>query len=370
MLSKSEQFFEQIKKSQNIIILCNNYFLDSLASGLGLFLLLKKLNKNVEIAVEKNKNIKTIDFLPSFNDIKNNLDDLRNFIVSIKTDKLEISKIKYQKEDNFLNFIIALQKGVLKKEDIVLKTGQFKYDLVITLSCPDLNCLGSLYNQTNDFFYETALVNIDNNPSNEKYGQLNLIDLKASSSSEILFDFFSEKNFDLIDENIATCFLTGIISSTKNFKIGNISPETLLKSSRLINLKARHEEITNFLYRNYDLFVLKFWGLVLSNLLDSLDGKLVWSILKNQEEILDNINLIKFFEEMITSMPKVELAMFFDDKEKQKKVFIYSVKNLDCLDLFKEYKPQGQNNFCQIILDKDIEQFIEETEKKLKKIFL
>ena len=87
----NQQFFNLIKKSNNILISFPiDWNGDAISASLALFLFLKKIGKNVEIGAEqmrKTDNFKipmeSFKFLPSFSSIKNSLENLTKFIVSV-----------------------------------------------------------------------------------------------------------------------------------------------------------------------------------------------------------------------------------------------------------------------------------------------
>jgi len=71
MLTSEQQFYEIIKNNNNFLITFGKSWRgDAVASALGLYLLLKKLDKNIEIIAEKHDNGNLFSFLPAFNDIK------------------------------------------------------------------------------------------------------------------------------------------------------------------------------------------------------------------------------------------------------------------------------------------------------------
>ena len=171
------------------------------------------------------------------------------------------------------------RKAFLPAEDVKTRSGEFKYDLVIVLDTPDLESLGSIYDNDTEFFYQIPIINIDHGSNNEAFGQINLVELTAIATAEILFNLFTNYSRDLLDENIATCLLAGIIAKTKSFKTQNLTPQSLSVSSQLISMGARREEIVNQLYRSRSLNVLKLWGRVLARLTSALENKLVWTVL-------------------------------------------------------------------------------------------
>jgi len=356
MLTQEQQIFEQIKKAQNILITFKKTWSgDEVASALALFLFLKKMDKNVEIAAEQFSQDQLYSFLPAYKEINNSLDNLRKFIISLDITNTKVSQIKYQQEENKLNFIISPQDGFFTADDIEAHSGGFKYDLIIIVSSPDLESLGKIYDNDTEFFYQVPLINIDHKSNNEEFGQINFIELTAVATSEILFSLFESFSRELIDENIATCLLAGIIAETRSFKTPNITPHALLTASQLISMGARREEIVNQLYRSRSLNVLKLWGRVLARLSSTLDNKLVWSTLNSANFSKTNSSekdLADVIDELIISIPQAKVIVIIyeangTDAPAQTKIIIHATKNIDSLALAKEFNPTGAKSLAE-----------------------
>ncbi len=369
MLTQEQQIFEQIKKASNILITFKKTWNgDAVASGLALYLFLKKLDKNVDLAAEKFSLDKLYSFLPGYTEIKNSLDNLRKFIISLDITNTKVSQIKYKQEENKLNFIISPKDGFFTEADITSGASGFKYDLIITVDSPDLESLGRIYDNDTEFFYQTPIINLDRNSNNEAYGQINFIELTAVATSEIVFSLLESYSRDLIDENIATCLLTGMIAETKSFKTNNVTPRSLLAASTLMSLGARREEIVNRLYRSKSINVLKLWGRVLARLSSALDNKLVWSTLSGSDFIKTNStekDLTDVIDELIVSIPQAKVIAIIYENEtagqelnsqsaKNTSLLLYTIKNLDSLSLIKEFNPIGTKGLSRAIINQPI----------------
>lgn len=386
MRTQEQQIFEQVKKAQNILITFDKVWSgDAVSSALALALYLKKLNKNVEIAAEQFENGKLYKFLPSFDKIQNKLNNLRKFIISLDITNAKVDKIKYKIEDDVLDFIISPKDGFFTQDDIKTRSGSFKYDLIITLDTPDLEALGTIYDNDTEFFYQVPIINIDHHSNNEEYGQINHVELTSIATSEILFNLFNAYNEKNINEDIATCLLAGIISKTKSFKTQNITPQALSISSQLISMGARREEIVNKLYRSRSMNVLKIWGRVLARLSGELDDSLVWSTLTKIDFEKTNTSendLNEVIDELIINIPQAKIvAMFFEtekidkktgNREKRSNAIIYSIKNINSLNLVKKWEPVGTKGLAKISskknvqeLEKEVINYIKENLKKL-----
>jgi bifunctional oligoribonuclease and PAP phosphatase NrnA len=378
MLSQHQQILEQIKKANNILITFNKTWNgDAVASALALFLFLNKMEKNVEIAAECFEKAGQFAFLPSYEKISTNFENIRKFIISLDTANAKVGKIKYLVEDNSINFIISPKEGFFTHDDIKSRSGDFKYDLIIVIDTPDLESLGTIYEKEAEFFYQVPVINIDHHAYNEEFGQINLVEITAGATSEILFKFFNEYSSDSIDEGMATCLLAGIISKTKNFKTQNITPQLLSAASKLISLGGQREEIVNKLYRSRTLNVLKLWGRVLARLTSDFNDKLVWSVLTDSDfkkTSTSEDDLPEVIDELIVNIPKAEIiSLIYEidqangNGQKNTHAIIYSVKNLNCLEISRPLNPVGTKKMAKIKLSggiQEAEKLISETIKK------
>jgi phosphoesterase RecJ-like protein len=357
MLTQEQQVIEQIKKAKKILITFRKTWNgDSVASALAMNLFLKKMGKDSEIVAENFENKSTFSFLPEYDKIKKSMENLREFVISLDITDTKVSQIKYKVEDNTLNFIISPKDGFFTHDDITSQSGGFRYDLIIVVDTPDLESLGKIYDNDTEFFYHTPIINIDNHSSNEEYGQINLIDLTNISTSESIFSLFANYSRDFIDENIATCLLAGMISKTKSFKTPNVTPRSLSSAAELIAMGARREEIVNNLYRSRPLNVLKLWGRVLARLTSAMDNKLVWSTITKNDFIktgAEETDLNEVVDELIINIPQAKVIIIFYEIEEQKTgALIYSTRNINSLNLTKEYNPVGSRDLAKIIIDK------------------
>jgi len=397
MISTEQQIFNQIAKAQNILISFPvDWNGDAISSALALTLFLKKMGKNVEMAAAPISDTKSraFSFLPGFGDIKSSLDNLAKFIVSLNITNAKVNQIKYVVSDKTLDFIISPKDGWFTKDDVQTATSGYKHDLIITLNAPDLESLGQIYDKNVDFFYKTTIINIDHHPANEEYGQVNFVELNAVSVTEVLFEIFRDYQADLIDEDIATCLLAGIIYKTKSFKTPNLTPHSLSVTSELIKLGARREEIVTRLYRSRDLSVLKLWGRVLNNLNGLNDNQLLWSSLfQNDFAETGSVedSLLEVIDELIINIPQAKLITIFysltenplaeeasaapeetvvvhNDQSSglfQTKAIIYAVKNVNAAELVKEFSPSGGRKIAYLSSSKPLALFRQEITNSL-----
>ncbi|PIR95191.1 hypothetical protein COT95_00030 [Candidatus Falkowbacteria bacterium CG10_big_fil_rev_8_21_14_0_10_37_6] len=224
---------------------------------------------------------------------------------------------------------------------------------MIIVSTPDLESLGDIYHENTEFFFSVPMINIDHHPDNEEYGQINYINITSLATSEVMFELLKNFSKEQIDERIATCLLTGIIAESKSFKIGSLTPKSLVAASQLVEIGADKNLIVKNLYQNRNLNTLKLWGRVLAKLNNEMDGKIIWSSLNKidfEKTESEPGNLTEVIEELIVNVPEAQVIVLFAEDAKQNKtlVSLYATKNINVISIFKEFNPKGDKNMAFI----------------------
>jgi nanoRNase/pAp phosphatase (c-di-AMP/oligoRNAs hydrolase) len=265
-LSADQQIIETLSKAKKVLIALPQYLTaDCVASGLALALFLKKMEKDVEVA-SSGKLPENLKFLPAANLLKSELAASKSLVVVVDTSVKKLDEISYQSTDNKVEIYLKAKEDMLTAQDISFNSEKFPVDAIVALESKSLGDLGTLFEQNTDLFFETPKINIDNHPGNEYFGAINLVDVTASSVAEILSGLFEKFENQLVDEDIATCLLTGIITKTNSFQHVHTTPKAFLKASELIALGGRQQEVVKNIYKTKSLPFLRLWGRCLARL--------------------------------------------------------------------------------------------------------
>jgi phosphoesterase RecJ-like protein len=280
-LTPKQQTIELLKTAQKILVLSHvNPDGDALGSMLATTMVLKKLGKDVT-AVSLDVVPETFKFLPSLDVLSNSFSGTKDFVITISTSKTKVDKLGYKNlpEENKLNIIITPATGSFKPTDVSFNEGAFKFDLIIVLDSPDLERLGKVYDENTELFYETPVVNIDHHAGNDYFGKVNWVDLTATSTSEILVSLIESlaREKPLLDVDVATALLTGIIVDTGSFQNANTSPKSFTVAAQLVAAGARQQEIIRWVFKTKTLSTLKLWGKILENVKEERESRFVWS---------------------------------------------------------------------------------------------
>lgn len=109
------------------------------------------------------------------------------------------------------------------------------------------------------------IANFDHHVTNEFFGDENLVVVGASSTSEVVHEFFCINGMESTRE-IAVCLMTGLLTDTSNFSNPATTVRSLEAASNLLLKGASIKDITRRLMKDKPLVALKVWGLALERL--------------------------------------------------------------------------------------------------------
>ncbi len=278
-----QQIFDNITKAKSILVaLPQNPSGDCIGGGLALHAFLKKLDKQPEIVCAA-KDLSQFSFLPASGEIKKGLDISQTFVISVNTQTISLDELSYQQGPGSVDIFLKPKAGRFTEGEVSFRSAKFPYDLIITVGVPSLENIGEIYEKNTDLFFETPVLNIDHHPGNGHYGEINLVDLAATSTSEILANLMENFEASLIDANIATDLLTGIIVETNSFQHVKTTPKAFLKASSLISQGANQPEIIKHLYKTKQVSLLKLWGRALARIKEVPELEMTYSLINHTD---------------------------------------------------------------------------------------
>jgi nanoRNase/pAp phosphatase (c-di-AMP/oligoRNAs hydrolase) len=337
------QAINQIKSAGNILVLVpSGSSLDAVAAGLALREFLLKNGKNVRI-LTPSPLLPKLKFLPESSSLLGSETLAKNLVIEVSLERTEPSELTYHKQDDKLKIFLTPKSGEFEATDVAVKTSVYPFDLILTLGIPNLEELGKFYSTHAQMFFDTTVINIDHKPSNENYGQINLVALTASAVSEVVFDLLGEYDANLLDEKIATLLLAGLISQTNSFQSRNSSPQIFLKASKLVDLGGKQQEIISQLYRSKSLGLLHLWGRVLARLKQDDNIGLVYSAVSMQDVERSgalSTDLDEIIFEMVEQLSFAKYFVFFSEGINQTVVFIATTGSNNLIQAVTAYKPQ------------------------------
>ncbi len=305
-----QQISKLINKSNNILVAApENIDGDALGSALALVGALKDLGKNANLIIPEEIPAK-FDFLPKTNSLSYEILQEREFVLSIKNPKNHINNLYYEKREDLLHIYLGAKEKIEEKDLKLRRTHPF--DLIFTLNIQDFEYLGKAFEYNPELFFETPVINIDNHVANENFGEINLIDITSSSVSEIVMELIDFIDRNLLNQDIATWILTGLIDATDNFQSSKTTPRTFNNAAILITRGGDQQKIIRYLYKTKSLDFLRLWGLVLHKLSWNEEKKLVCGKIKQddfQKTSTGSECLPQIFEEIKTAFPEMKTTL-------------------------------------------------------------
>ena len=353
-LSAKQQIHELIKKSKNILLITKQDFSeDSIGSLLAMGLVLEKMGGHEVDMVCSGTIPSSLKFLSSYEKLENSVDGSKNFVITLDTSEAKVAQFSYDfdEDGNKLNIYITSEKGNYDTRHITTKPSGFKYNLIICVDCSDLEKLGKIYEESAELFYETPIINIDSSSTNEQYGEVNLVDVTASSTAEVLYSLVESFGEKYIDENISNCLLTGIVAGTRSFQTSTTTPRAFTVAAQLIAMGADQQKIVKNIFKNKSLTTLKLWGRALARVKFDKERKVAWTLVNYQDfektNSQDENDLFGVEEEIAMSVNLAEIVIIF-----------YELKPGKVKALFRASKDTEREKIKEIFMGKKVNNLI------------
>ncbi|GAC1387866.1 MAG: hypothetical protein NVS1B7_2320 [Candidatus Saccharimonadales bacterium] len=234
------QVVERITQANNVLVTVSaNPSVDQLSAAIGFTLLLNKMGKH-GTAVFSGEVPSTIEFLEPEKTIEKTTDSLRDFIIAL--DKSKADKLRYKIEDSHVKIFITPYRTSISDKDLEFSQGDFNVDVVVALGVHDQNDLDQAITAHGRILHDATVITIGVTESSN-LGSLNWVDSTASSLSEMLAILGDSLGQNLLDEQMATALLTGIVAETDRFSNAKTSAATMSVSAKLMQAGANQQLI-------------------------------------------------------------------------------------------------------------------------------
>ncbi len=320
MLSVEDQIIKQIQKSSNVLVLPSAPADgDSLGCALSLYLALSKLGKKATV-ISAEPVPRDLKFLPMIEKVGEEFKASNDFMITVHA---HVKDVQHKVTPGKVNIVLTPEENAaISQSDVTFHDGLEDYDLIITVDTAEMHQLGKFYENHPDIFYKIPVINIDHHASNAEFGNINHVDITASAATEILTPLIQKleevTGEKLIDEDIATLLLAGIITDTGSFQHSNTTPKSFAVAAELLDMGARQQEIIKHVYKTKSLTTLKLWGRVLSKIKYEKEYHLVWSTI-SQKDLADIGAEMEesgaIIDELLNNAPGAEIVALLKEKQ-------------------------------------------------------
>jgi len=275
---------------------------DAMGSTLGLYHFLRKLNHN-PVVIAPNEFPDFLAWLPGSEDV-----------LIYEKNKEKVGKILQDSE-----LIFTLDFNALHR------TGEME-NVLKTLTAP--------------------FIMIDHHQKPDDYARYMYSNTKFGSTCEMIYNFINFLGYkDLIDQTIATCLYTGIVTDSGSFRFPTTTSETHRVAAGLLDVGVQNGDIHNSLFDNNSYHRLQLLGRALQNMKVLPEFKTSYITLTQEE--LDEFHYVKGDTEGIvnyglTIKGILFAAIFIENKEEGiVKISFRSQGNFDVNQFARDYFTGG-----------------------------
>lgn len=243
--SAKQQIVDKIKNTTNILVtVSSNPSVDELSAALGLTLLLNKMKKHAT-AVFSGEIPPAITFLEPKKTFENTVDSLRDFIIAL--DKEKADHLRYKVEGDVVKIFITPYRTTITGDDLDFSQGDYNVEMVLALGVKNQDNLDKALEAHGRILHDATVVTIMAGGDKSELGSIGWRDDSASSLSEMIVTLSDALKNDrsLIDEQIATAFLAGIVAATERFSNNRTSARVMTMAAQLMGAGANQQLIAS-----------------------------------------------------------------------------------------------------------------------------
>jgi hypothetical protein len=238
-----QQIVERIKKSSTILVtVSNSPSVDELSAALGLTVLLNKMEKHAT-AVVSGDIPPAIAFLDPEKTFEGTVDSLRDFIIAL--DKTKADHLRYKVDGDVVKIFITPYRTTITSDDLDFSQGDYNVELVLALGVKNKDHLDAALAAHGRILHDATVATISAGVDKSELGSIDWTDAGASSLSEMLVGLADALKLDkaMLDEQVATAFMTGIVAATDRFSNNRTSSRVMTVAAQLMAAGANQQLI-------------------------------------------------------------------------------------------------------------------------------
>lgn len=243
--SAKQQIVDKVKNSTNILVtVSNNPSVDELSAALGLTVMLNNMKKHAT-AVFSGQIPPAITFLDPEKTFENTVDSLRDFIIAL--DKEKADHLRYKVEGEVVKIFITPYRTTITSDDLDFSQGDYNVELVLALGVKNQESFDTALEAHGRILHDATVATVMAGGDTSDLGSIGWRDESASSLSEMMVSLSEALRGDkpLLDEQIATAFLAGIVAATERFSNNRTSARVMTMAAQLMGAGANQQLIAS-----------------------------------------------------------------------------------------------------------------------------
>lgn len=248
-----QQIVDKIKSGSNILVtVSTNPSVDELSAALGLTVLLNKMKKHAT-AVFSGAIPPAITFLDPQKTFENTVDSLRDFIIAL--DKEKADHLRYKVDGDVVKIFITPYRTTITGDDLDFSQGDYNVDVILALGVKSQEHLDQALAAHGRILHDATVATISAGSEKSSLGSIDWREENASSLSEMIVTLSDALKADkpLLDEQIATAFLTGIVAATDRFSNNRTSSRVMTMAAQLMGAGANQQLIASKLEEGHEI---------------------------------------------------------------------------------------------------------------------
>lgn len=187
------------------------------------------------------------------------------------------------------------------------------YDAAIVVDCGDLDRIAKVRKLIKK---DKPLINIDHHITNDFFGRINLVNIKASSTAEVIFDLLKEAKCRLT-KNMAILLYLGIMTDTGSFRFDNTTSGTHRIVSGLMKFKFSVAQLYKRVYETVPLKDLRIFTKLIGHFQMTHRGRVASIELPNAaiDKFSEEFDLREKIFSLLRAIKGVEVIAIFTEHE-------------------------------------------------------
>lgn len=248
-----QQIIDKIKSSTNILVtVSRDPSVDDLSAMLGLTTMLNKIGKH-STAIFSGAIPPAITFLDPQKVFESTADSLRDFIIAL--DKEKADHLRYKVEGDVVKIFITPYRTNLSSEDLEFSQGDYNVELVLALGVENKEHLDAALTAQGGVLQDVTIATFSDGMQASQLGNLDWNDKNASSLSEMVATISDAFKADkpILDKQIATALLTGIVAATDRFSNTRTTSRVMTTAAQLMAAGADQQLIAAKLQESHQI---------------------------------------------------------------------------------------------------------------------
>lgn len=248
-----KQIVDSIKKSSNILVtVSTNPSVDELSAALALTIILNNMDKRTS-AVFSGAIPPAITFLEPDKTFEHSADSLRDFIIALNKEKAD--HLRYKVDGDVVKIFITPYKTTLSEKDLEFSQGDYNVELVLALGVRDQDHLDKALESHGKILHDATVITVTAGVDKSTLGSIDWHNSEASSLSEMIVSLSDGLKGDeaILDQQIATALLTGVVSATDRFSNNRTTSKAMTMAAQLMAAGANQQLIAAKLEEAHDI---------------------------------------------------------------------------------------------------------------------